>query len=185
VEWLEKLLEGIANKDEIVANIKKELGVQFIPKAKFNEVNEELKAQKEQVSKNETTIKELQDKAKTSEEKDKIIETLKKDNETFKSETEKRILNTQKRASLMMKLSTEVDASVVDLVANLVNLEGVKYENDKITNYDEVIKSIKEERATLFKTEQPNGKKPPDGTSNPDNSSLEDADFFSKVMKPL
>lgn len=187
MEWLEKILEGNEKKTEIVEAIKKEMAFHMIPKDKFNEVNSELKATKEQLFKADETMKDLSGKAKTAEEKDALIAQMKADNEAFKTDTEKRIANTQKSAALQMALSKDVDPAAVDLIAGLVNIDNVKYEGGKIANYDELIKPIREERKTLFKEIQNVGN-PPGGGSSPTavDDGLSDAEYFSKVgVKPI
>jgi hypothetical protein len=187
MEWLEKILEGNEKKAEIVDAIKKEMALHMIPKEKFNEVNTELKASKEQLTKSEEAMKGLADKAKSADEKETLINKLKADSEAFKADTEKRIVNTQKHTALQLALSGEVDKAAVDLIAGLVNLDSVEYDNGKITNYDELIKPIREERKTLFKevtrigTPPGSGGNPPSGDDN-----LSDAEYFSKMgVKPL
>ncbi|MBQ7756951.1 MAG: phage scaffolding protein [Oscillospiraceae bacterium] len=49
MEWLNKILEGVENGEEIAGQIKKELPLNFIPKSKYNQLVEE-KRQLEQQS---------------------------------------------------------------------------------------------------------------------------------------
>ena len=182
MEWLISIL-GEEHKD-LLEPIKKEMALHLIPKDKFNEVNVELKAQKEMVAKNDELVKSLTDKAKSADEKEALITKLKADSETFKLDTEKRLLNTQKSSALQLVLSKEVDLAAVDLVANLVNLDNIRFENGKIMNYDEVITPVKAERGTLFKTFDNSTKIPPTGTTQPAGKEVSDADYFAALKLP-
>lgn len=187
MEWLDEVLKGIAD-ETVRASIKegmtKGIGVNFIPKDKFNEVNTELKAQKDQAIKTEATIAELTGKAKTAEEKDAIIKQMTADNEAFKAETDKRILNTQKLSALQVKLATEVSPDAVDLVAGLINLDSVTYADNKITNYDDVVKPVREARASLFKTVKVEDQKPGDRKTTDPGVEMTDAEYYASLKTP-
>lgn len=187
MEFIKTILEGKVDEETLNALLA-EFPKHAIPKAKFNEVNDELKAQKELAEKNNTTITELTNKAKTAEEKDQIIAAMKQENETFKAETEKRIQNTNKMAALQLQLAGEVDSAAVDLVAGLIDLEKVTIDGGKVTNYEDLVKPIKESRSTLFKQVDvgggtPPGGKPPGGKSI---AEMSDEEYFTSIgLKPV
>lgn len=189
MEWLTEALKGITDESVRTAveeGVKKGLGIHFIPKDKFNAVNEELKAQKDQATKSEATILELTGKAKTAEEKDAIIAQMKIDNETFKKDTDKRILNTTKSALLQMSLSSEVDASAVDLIAGLFDLDKLEIKEGKLSNYDDMVKPIKEARTSLFKaTSTKSNGNPADRQNNIDpTTTMTDAEYYASIKTP-
>lgn len=188
MEWLEKivatLVEDETKRAEVVTQIKKELGLQFVPKSTFNETNNELKATKDQLASTETTIKELTNKAATAEEKEALIKKMETDHATFKADTEKRMANDKKLSALQLKLAAEVAPDAVDLVAGLITLDNVTFVDGKITNYDEIVKPVRESRASLFKTETVDTGKPGDKKTSDPGATVSDAEYYASLKLP-
>lgn len=77
----EKLIE-MGLTEELATSVMKELDGNYVPKARFNEVNTELKQAKDQVKERDSQLETLKKNVGDSEELKKQIETLQNDNKT-------------------------------------------------------------------------------------------------------
>ena len=154
----------------------------YIPKARFDEVNEA----KKQAEKDRDTVngqmEELKKSAGVSEELKGQIETLQAENKAAK---EKYVAD-MKDLALTNAIKLALAGKVHDegLAAGLVDKAKLVIDGDKVVGLDEQIKTLKESKTFLFKEEKTeptkpgfkvggDGKQPPAGDSKP--SSLFDA----------
>lgn len=161
MEFLEQALEGVENKDTIIAEIKKGIGLEFIPKAEFNNKNEELKTVKSQLEERDTQLAELKEKAKGNDELTAKIEELE---QTNAKQTEE--LQAQIKAYEVEKNKTE---AILGSGLQFHDVEIVKGMLDDEKDFKEQIKSIAEEKPFLIKTTEikPKGNAPKDGGTPP------------------
>ena len=137
----------------------------YIPKAKFDEKNEELKSTKLKMDELEQKVKDL---GESSEEanvlKDKLKE-LKGEYEQFKSESEKRITDTQKRQAIERSLvKAEANPDTIDLLVDKFDIDKIQLDSKgEIVDWELHLNPVKEQRKTLFGEVKITGDKPPSG----------------------
>jgi hypothetical protein len=178
MDWLKTLFENsIKGKvedaeieklsEDFVSKAKKDLGKNFIPKADFNEKNEELKVTKAKMEELQGKVAEL---AKTGEnleavqaEKQKIIEEF----EGFKTEAAKRILDTQKKTAIQNSLRKANAADdAIDLLTTQFDLEKIELdEKGDIKDWESMVKPVREQRKGLFGEVVTQGGTPPNPPS--------------------
>lgn len=121
----------------------------FIPKARFDEINDAKKQAEKDVAERDKQIDELGKTAGLSEDLKKQIETLTAENkaaaEKHASELKELQLSNAIKAALTGKVHDE------GLAAGLVDKTKLVIDGDKIVGLDEQIKALQETRAFLFK----------------------------------
>lgn len=156
----------------------------FIPKSRFDELNEAKKKAEKDVTDRDKQIEELGKTAGTSEELKKQIETLtaanKEASDKHAAELKELTLTNAIKSALTGKVHDEA------LAAGLVDKTKLVLDGDKVVGLDEQIAAIKKDKAFLFKPEdnqQQQQQKPPGfqvgGPGNPNppaaTASLKDA----------
>lgn len=111
----EQLLElGLTEEQaDKVLNLHKEVLSGFIPKARFDEVNETKKELEQQIQERDNQLKELQEQAKGNEELEKTIKELQEANKATKEQYEDKIKDMTITAAIQSKLT---DAKYPDLL---------------------------------------------------------------------
>ncbi|WP_160045572.1 phage scaffolding protein [Paenibacillus sp. USDA918EY] len=124
----------------------------FIPKARFDELNEAKKKAEKDVADRDKQIEELGKTAGLSEDLKKQIETLQAENKTAKEKYEAEL----KDITLTSAIKSALNGKVHDeaLVAGLFEKDKLVIDGDKIVGLDEQLKTLQESKAFLFKTEQ-------------------------------
>lgn len=121
----------------------------FVPKARFDEVNEELKRSKEDVKERDKQIEGL--KSVDAEGLQKRIETLQEENEQKEKDHKEELKAIKLNNALELALSTAKAknvATVKPLLKDFMNK--AEFDGDKVKGLDEAIKSIKEADETKF-----------------------------------
>lgn len=164
MEWIKEALNGLVESDKldaVASAIEKGVPKHFIPKSKFNELNEEFKLTKAQLEETSTKITQLSQQASSLGEYQTQIESLKKENsiiaENYKKQIDDIMQKTRtesKRAKLKESL---LDASVhkdaIDLLVERYANE-VELSEEGFRDIKPLIEKIKSEKAGLFITEQ-------------------------------
>jgi hypothetical protein len=162
----------------------------FIPRQRFNEVNDKLKVTNEKVTACETQITEY----------DKLIkdsETFKTENEQFKTQLadlktnfanelqgkDKQIENVQKKSLVREHLLTN-GAQYIDLLIDKVNFDSIKVENEKLTGFDDQFNSMKETYKNLFveTVNKQDDKKPQGGNNSGNDGGNDDYNPFIQFL---
>lgn len=148
--------------DELFSKVKEKLGDKkvdivsdgnWIPKAKFDSLNEDLKEMKSQIGERDKQLKELGEKAGDNSELVKQIEELKAVNEKTISDYEAKIKEKEFNYALETAL-TNTKAKNVKALKALLDLESVKLdEKGQVIGLDEQIKNLKSTDAYLFNEE--------------------------------
>ena len=168
----EQLLElGLTEEQaDKVLNLHKEVLAGFIPKARFDEVNETKKELEQQIQERDNQLKELQKKAKGNEELEKRILELQEANKVTKEQYEAKIREMTITAAIQSKLT---DAKYPDLLLTKFDRSKLSIAEDgTVLGIDEQLTTLKEQYKDLFKPDlkgrEPNntGGTPP-GTKNP------------------
>jgi hypothetical protein len=168
----EQLLEmGLSEEQaDKVLNLHKEVLTGFIPKARFDEVNETKKELEQQIQERDDQLKELQKKAKGNEELEKRIQELQEANKATKEQYEAKIKDMTVTAAIQSKLT---DAKYPDLLLTKFDRSKLSIAEDgTVLGVDEQLAVLKEQYKDLFKADikgrEPNntgGAQP--GTKNP------------------
>lgn len=151
----EKLLELGLNEEqaEKVLAMHKEALTGFIPKARFDEVNETKKELEQQLKERDKQLKELGEKVKGNEELEKQIKDLQEANKKAKEEYEAKIKNLTLDNAIKLALK-EHKAKYEDLLVGKFDKSKLTIKEDgTIEGLDEQIKALKESYKDLF--EQP------------------------------
>ncbi len=165
------------NKDELMKmglseeNADKVLA-ELVPQSKLKEKEDELSGLKTQLSERDEQLKELAKITKDNKDLSTKIEELQETNKNAKVEYEKKL------ASLRLDNGIELALTHAGAINNkaakaLLDLEKIKFENDKLIGLDEQLKTLKENETYLFKqVEQinPKGSTPATSNSNEVNS---------------
>lgn len=172
------LTDELATKAEEAS--KKELET-YIPKTRFDEVNEAKKQAEKDVKERDTQIETLKKSAGDNEDLKKQIETLQEENKTAREKAESDMK--ELKLTNAIKLAVAGKAQDEDLVAGLFDKSKLILGDDgKITGLDEQLKVLQKDKAFLFKTEEPKpgfvpvgGNTPIGGTGGTGNMSLKEA----------
>lgn len=167
MEWLKKLLEKHGVGAELVTTIMNDTkDTNYIPKDRFDEVNNSLKELKGQIADRDKQLKDLGEKAKGNEELSKQIAELQEGNKKTVGDYEAKIKNITLDNAIRSMLK-ENKAKYEDLLMSKFDREKLKIKEDgSIEGLDEQLNSLKEGYKDLF--EQPLSGKPPanNGSSN-------------------
>lgn len=155
----EQLLElGLTEEQaDKVLNLHKEVLTGFIPKARFDEVNETKKELEQQIQERDNQLKELQKKAKGNEELEKRILELQEANKATKEQYEAKIKDMTITAAIQTKLT---DAKYPDLLLTKFDRSKLSIAEDgTVLGIDEQLTALKEQYKDLFKPDV-KGKEP-------------------------
>ena len=168
----EQLIEmGLTEEqaDKVLA-AHKEVLAGFIPKARFDEVNETKKDLEQQIQERDNQLKDLQGKVKGNEELEKTIKELQEANKATKEQYEDKIKDMTITAAIQSKLT---DAKYPDLLLTKFDRSKLSIAEDgTVLGIDEQLTALKEQYKDLFKPDlkgrEPNniGGTPP-GVKNP------------------
>jgi hypothetical protein len=126
----------------------------FIPKSRFDEVNNEKKELKTLLGVRDTQINELQTKFKSNDELAKELENYKSLNGKAEQEFNTKLSQVKFEYELKTALS---NANVRNLKATkaLLDLDKIKLDGDKLVGLDEQIKTLQESDGYLFQQKEP------------------------------
>lgn len=151
LDWLKEIL-GDNYTEEIDKAVSKEIGKLFVSRSDFNEVNNEKKRLKEQISERDNQLNEL--KKIDADGLQAKIKELQEANEKAQKDYESEIAK--------IKLHSKIDAALasakdpVGVKAHL-NMDEIKLDGDKVIGLDAQLEKIKKDYGFYFET-QPAGK---------------------------
>ena len=160
---------GITISDELAEKIiemhKNTLDNNFVPKSRFDEVNEKNKTLTTQLSERDASIADLKKNVDDKASKDKIAELEQKLADKDK-EHALQLASEVKKVKIISEIAGKVHDN--DLVVNLLNLDDITVnENGTIIGLNEQIEGLKQSKGFLFKDE----KKAPTPPANNQNNS--------------
>lgn len=161
-ERIKKVLEdaGLKADDKVVDSMDKAFGEEldgnFIPKGKFDEVNEQLKNEKDSNKKLTDEIGKLKTFEGTNEELKSKVTELQRQIKADKEQNEKNMLSFRKKSALRMQLAKD-KAQDPDLVLGLMNLDdiGIDDNDNIVSGYKEKVADLKKNKSFLFKADEP------------------------------
>jgi Phage minor structural protein GP20. len=163
MDWLKQLLEQHGVAGEVVQNVvaaAEEKLKDFVPKHRFDEVNEAKKQLAEQLAERDNQLSQLKKAAGDNEELRKQIEALQHENKEREQEYQGRLRDMA--ITTAIKLAVAGEAHDPDLVVNLIDKSKVEVDEqgNVKTGLEDQIKSLRESKAFLFVQKQadPQGK---------------------------
>ena len=146
--------------DKVLTSHKQAIDGAYIPKHRFDEVNTQMQAYKDQVKERDTQIKDLKKFEGTAQELQTKITELETQNTTANAEYQKALAAERKRNAIKMELLQDAEGRPhdADMVLGLFNLDTIAYDetNGKITSgFKEQKENLKKEKAFLFAQTQP------------------------------
>ncbi|MDT8715444.1 phage scaffolding protein [Clostridium sp. 19966] len=163
MEWLKKLLEKHGAGAELMTAIMADTqDTNYIPKERFDEVNNQLKDLKTQIADRDKQLKDLGEKAKGNEDLSKQILELQETNKKAKAEYEDKLKNITLDNAIRLRLK-DSKAKYDDLLMSKFDREKLKVKDDgSIEGLDEQLSTIKDGYKDLF--EQPLSGREPNNT---------------------
>jgi len=174
---MEKLKELLG--EDLFSQVKEKLGDvkimiddgNFVPKARFDQVNEEKKDLKNQLAERDNQLSELQEKVKDNEELSQKITELQDQNKATAEEYENK-LQAQQFDFAVEKALTKTGAKNVKAVKALLDLEKVKLDGENLIGLQDQVEALQENEPYLFGEElsgrSPNpSNQPPPPAENP------------------
>ncbi|MGG3982721.1 MAG: phage scaffolding protein [Bacillota bacterium] len=126
----------------------------WIPKEKFDELNDDKKELKNQLNQRDKQLEDLRKRAKDNEELHSKIKEIQDANEKTVADYEAKIQQQQKDFAIERALR-DAKARNPKAVKALLDLENVKLDGDKLLGLDEQLKAIQESDKYLFGDENP------------------------------
>lgn len=152
MEWLEKILKDVENKDELIKSIKDGIGKNFVSKEDFNTKNEEAKTLKGQLKDRDDQLGKLKDSSGDIQDLKDQIEQLQKDNleanEKYQSDLKDLTLTNAIKLAIAGKVHDE------DLVSGLFNKDKLVIDDGKIIGLDEQLEQLQKDKGFLFKASE-------------------------------
>lgn len=141
-----------------------EINKDMIPYTRFKEVNDEKNELKNQLSNRDTQLKELAKITKDNEELNSKIKELQESNKNAQTEYEHKLSSLRLDNGIELAL-TQGGALNNKAVKALLNMDSIKFDNDKLVGLDEQLKALRESDAYLFKGEEKKETPTPSGFS--------------------
>lgn len=159
---LEQLLE-MGLDEEIAKKILKayqeSIKDQYVPIARFNEVNEEKKELKNQLEERNKQLKELKEKAEGNEKLVARITELEELNKQTQKDYEEKIAALRKETAIELALK-DAKARNIKAVKALLDLDKVSLDGDNLVGLEEQLKGLKESDPYLFGEDKLKGRDP-------------------------
>jgi alanyl-tRNA synthetase len=176
MDWLKELLKSKGIADEVIEAVvaaAEEKFKNFIPKHRFDEVNEAKKQLEAQLAERDKQLSELKKVAGDNEELKKRIEQLQQENKAKEQEYQAKIRDMA--VTTAIKLAVAGDAHDPDLIVNLIDKSKIELDdNGNIKGgLEEQLKALRENKAFLFIQKEPEtqpkfkGVVPAEGRDNP------------------
>lgn len=155
---IEELLKALGIADDKQADAKKTINSYldgaYVPKSRFNEVNEEKKTLTATVTERDKQLEALKKSTGDAEKLKAEIKSLQDANKKAKEEADSAMKNL--RISDAIKMAIASDAQDVDIVSGLVDREKlIMGEDGKITGLKEQVEALKKNKPFLFKAAGP------------------------------
>ena len=153
MDWLKELLKkaGIPEDklDSTITDISKELPKHFIPKDKFNEVNEAKKKLETDLQERDKQLEQLKNAAGNSEELKAQIEQLQAENQKAAEEWQAKMAQMQLDFAIEKAL-TAAKAKNAKAVKALLDMEKVKLDGEQLLGLEDQLKAIQQSDPYLF-----------------------------------
>jgi vancomycin resistance protein YoaR len=186
---MEKLKELLG--EELFNQVKEKLGDtkimiddgNFIPKSRFDQVNEQKKEYKKMLEERDKQLKDLSEKAKGNEELQNKIKELEEANKKSADEYEKKIKEQAFNFALENSLRDN-KAKNIKAVMALLDLDEIKQDGDKLLGLDTQLEKLRDSDPYLFEDESTTTSTGSQGNFGKKTSTLENnsTDDFMKAI---
>lgn len=185
MKWLEELLKEYVEVEkigEIVEKFNKENPKYFMPKDKFNEVNDELKITKTQLEENKNLMDDLSKKANSLEEYEQKLSDWQQKYNQLEEGSQKEISQITKRNQLKdILLENDFHKDGVKLIIKTADYDSINLEDGKIKDVESLLSKFKEEYSGLMIQTNANSKDKGEQTDNPNVVDQHTKDFRSAL----
>ncbi|MDK2917291.1 MAG: hypothetical protein PWQ37_24 [Candidatus Petromonas sp.] len=185
MEWLKELLEklGLSEKYEDIKKGVEQAYKDYIPKSRFDEVNEQKKEYKKMLEERDKQLKDLSEKAKGNEELQNKIKELEEANKKSADEYEKKIKEQAFNFALENSLRDN-KAKNIKAVMALLDLDEIKQDGDKLLGLDTQLEKLRDSDPYLFEDESTTTSTGSQGNFGKKTSTLENnsTDDFMKAI---
>jgi len=181
---MEKLIE-LVGKDVFEQHIKPKLKEganyffgegEFIPKSRFDEVNNQLKDHKNQIAERDKQLAELKKTATGNEELTAKIKELEEANQKVREEHAKQLLERERDYAIETALMKS-GAKNTKAVRAILDATKIEYKDGKLNGLDDQIETLKKSDAYLFNFSTANDEAGRDPKGNKQTNTDEFADF--------
>lgn len=149
-ELLAKYIEDGEKLNAVVEELNQDFAKTYIPKGRFNEVNEELKIVRSQLDENKKAMETLSQKASSIEEYEKKLNELQQLNSDIEAKSQQQIASITKKTQLKeLLLVNNAHKDAIELLVEKY-ADKVEIDNDKIKDSELLLDTIKAEKAGLF-----------------------------------
>ncbi len=148
LDWLKEVL-GDAYSEDIDKKVSDRIGKGFVSRSDFNEVNEEKRTLKEQVSERDKQIDGLKASSGDAEQLKTQIAKLQEDNKAAKEKYDTEMTEFKRNAMIDAEL-TKAGAVNVKAVKAILDMDGVDFKDGKLSGLDDKIKAAQKENAWAF-----------------------------------
>ncbi len=148
LDWLKEIL-GDAYSEDVDKKVSDKIGKNFVSRTDFNEVNEEKRTLKEQVTERDKQIEGLKASSGDAETLKAEITKLQDENKAAKEKYDLELTEFKKDALIDAEL-TKAGAVNVKAVKAILDLNGVEVKDGKVSGLDEKIKAAQKENAWAF-----------------------------------
>lgn len=180
--------------DNVLKAYKKNLDGNFVPRERFNDVNNKLKTANETITNRDAQIENLKAFEGTNEELKNTITTLQQENATEKQRHQTELANMRKQEKVKDYISNHkrVPHNVNDVLSTL-DLDKIQVDDDQLIGINEQYDKLVQEKPYWFKEEQPKqpeqklfgfnfkGQEPKEGEGN-GGSTLNKQEQFGKAL---
>lgn len=128
----------------------------YVTKDRFNQLNEQVKDYKTQLSDRDKQLEDLKKASEGNEELSKKLAEMEENNKKIQTEYETKLLNSQRDYAVDLAI-TKAKAKNPKALKALLDLDKVKYEDGKVSGLEEQLKAIKESDGYLFEDDVPTG----------------------------
>lgn len=136
--------------DSVVEELNRELPKTFIPKGRFNEVNDELKIVKTQLEESKKAVEGLSQKAGSVEEYEKQLADLKKLNSDIEAKSQEQIASITKKSQLKeLLLVNNAHKDALDLLVEKYSGQA-EVSGEGLKDPEKLLETIKKEKPGLF-----------------------------------
>ena len=156
----------------------------YVPKNRFDDVNEESKTMKDKISNYEKQINDTKDMLKGHDELKKNYDNLNTKYNDDRVNYDKEISNLKKVTKAREVLLGEgaVNGKSLDMLVKSVDFEKISMENDKLIGFSDVVKDLKKDCKHMFVEKQDSGKPPKDTSNNDTGDNNSDLGIFQNLV---
>lgn len=132
----------------------------YIPKDRFDEVNNAKKDLEKQLSDRDTQLETLKKGATNNEELTKQINDLQAENTRIKAESEQKVKDMEKDNLLVTTLKDEYKSKDPNIILSLIDKSKITVDNGKLIGFKEIMEPIVKEKDFLFEPVKQDNKQP-------------------------